>query len=105
MPRIKNIKQSVVLKSLPPRASRHNRPLNEVYTISVPEVSRVVTKQDPKTGEFHTERKIVQHAVTRAMTPAEIEQARTLKRASASTQNYGKKNEQKSGPKKAKVAA
>lgn len=105
MPRIKNIKQSLTAKSLRTRTARHGRNLADVYTISVPEVSRVVTKQDPKTGEFHTERKIVQHAVTRPMTPAEIQGERDkVLRANGSTRSYGKKNEQKSGPKKAKVA-
>ena len=93
MPRIKSIKQPLKSTSLPPRQSRHYKPLAEVYLISVPEVSRVVTKQDPKTGEFTTERKIVQHAVTRPMTDGEIKEARTRDRAMGSTQNYGKKNE------------
>lgn len=102
MPRIKSIKRPVAHLQLRPRVSRHGRPLSEVYTISVPEVSRVVTKQDPKTGEFKTERKIVQHAITRPMTQQEIDEARyKVLRAEADTINYGKKNAQAGGKRKA----
>lgn len=105
MPRIKSIKRSLTNLTLRPRTSRHGRPLNEVYTISVPEVSRVVTKQDPKTGEFRTERKIVQHAITRPMTQDEIAQARfNVLRAESDTRNKGKKNTSSTTKKKGVAA-
>ena len=104
MPKHKSIKQPVTAGPMRPRVSRHGKSLAEVYTISIPEISRVVTKQDPKTGEFTTSRKVVQAAVTRAMTPAEIEQHRAaVLRARGATMSKGRKNTGGDGAGKKKV--
>lgn len=104
MPKHKSIKQPVTAGPMRPRVSRHGRPLTEVYTITLPEISRVVTKQDPKTGEFTTTRKVVQAAVTRPMTPTEIEEHRAkVLRARGATMNKGLKNTGGAGAGKKKV--
>ena len=95
------------MMSLPPRRSRHGVLLTDVYRVKGEEVSRVETKQDPKTGEFKTRRVVVRQAEDRAMTEAEMSVARTRLRATESTLNYGKQNSggPGAGTKKKTVAA
>ena len=104
MPKHKSIKQPVSAGPMRPRVSRHGKPLADVYIVSVPEISRVVTKQDPKTGEFTTSRRVVQAAVTRPMTPTEIELHRmSVLRARGATMSKGRKNTGGDGAGKKKV--
>jgi len=104
MPKHKTIKQPLTSGPVLPRVSRHGRPLADVYRISIPEITRVVTTQDPKTGEFKTVRKVVQAAVNRAMTPQEITEERArVKRAHGSTMTKGLKNTGGAGAGKKKV--
>ena len=83
---------NVTNRTLPPRHSRHGVLLTDVYRVKGEEVTRVETKQDPKTGEFKTRRVVVRQAENRPMTEAEMSVARTRLRATESTVKRGAKN-------------
>lgn len=84
-----------------PRASRHGKPLAEVFTI-VPVLERKRgVRMNPETGqaEVYYEETL---GARRPMTPSEIEQARyNVRRALRPTGTYGQKQFRRVGPKKA----
>lgn len=79
-------KQSLQFRQLPPRTSRHGKPLSDVYKMA-PRYERAVVEVN---GEFQVIMKQVTEA--RPMSFDEIQERRHVRVASDSTQRWGQKN-------------
>ncbi len=97
--RIKGTSTPLTERQLPPRASRHGKPLADVYRVPA-KVNRIVVERDGK------EVVIGPTTITpaRPMTPEEIQAHRKVRVAVSSTLSWGKKNGTAPTPKKKAVA-
>jgi hypothetical protein len=90
---IPTMKQSVGHIHLRPRATRHNRPLSEVFLITIPAKTERKVVMNKDTGAYEVRHEIVTEAGQRPMTADEIKDARhSVLRALDSTTKWGKPN-------------